>query len=189
MKRDRAAGSARRRGATLATMLAVLAIASAAPAQGVRGGADSVKVRVTGIERLERARDGVGALVEIRVALDHARGFHSWPDDPVVPPELAGLNPIATSVEPVSLPPGAAVEEVAWPEPVAVTVRYSGPPLELLSFVDTTVARVRVRLPPDGVPPGAVAGLRVTLQSCDEEYCYPPRRIALEAPLDAGGNP
>lgn len=172
--------------AALGATVAVLALSRAAPAQGVRGGADSVKVRVAAVERLEGARDGAGALVEIRVALDHARGFHSWPDEPVVPPELAGLNPIATAIEAVSLPAGAEVEEVEWPDPVPVTVRYSGPPLELLSFVDETVARVRVRLPPAGVGAGAAAGLRVTLQSCDEEYCYPPRRVSVEAPLGTG---
>jgi hypothetical protein len=105
----------------------------------------------------------------------------------VVPEELAGLNPIATSIEAVSLPAGAAVETIDWPDPTPVTVRYSGPPLELLSFVETTVAQVRVRLPVGGVAPGSAAGLRVTLQSCDEEYCYPPRRVALEATLDPGG--
>jgi len=187
MRRRSIGWIARESAAALAATVAVLALSSAAPAQGVRGGADSVKVRVAGTERLARPGDGNGALIEIRVELDHARGFHSWPDEPVVPAELAGLNPIATSIEAVSLPAGAAVEAIDWPDPIPVTVRYSGPPLELLSFVETTVARVRVRLPPDGVAAGAAAGLRVTLQSCDEEYCYPPRRVALEAPLEPGG--
>lgn len=181
-------GKGRIPGATVAALaagVAALAVPTEGRAQGVRGGADSVKVRVVGMEALGPVGDG--ALVEIRVALEHARGFHSWPDVPVVPPELAGLNPIATSIEAVSLPAGVAVETVDWPDPVPVTVRYSGPPLELLSFVDTTVARVRLRIPAGGVPAGGAAGLRVTLQSCDEEYCYPPRRVSLEAPLEPGG--
>ncbi|MDT8435764.1 MAG: protein-disulfide reductase DsbD family protein [Gemmatimonadota bacterium] len=170
--------------------LAALALGTARPvaAQGVRGGADSVQVRVAGVERLETVRDGVsgGALVEVRVALEHARTFHSWPDEPVVPAALEGLLPIATAVEVVSLPEGAALESIAWPDPVPVVVRYAGEPLELLSFTDTTVARLRLRLPADGVASDAAARLVVTLQSCDEEYCYPPRRVALEAPLADG---
>jgi hypothetical protein len=191
MRRGGAGRIARSAGAALAATIVALAASPAAPAQGVRGGADSVRVRVAGVKTVEAARDGAGALLEIRVALDHARGFHSWPDEPVVPPELAGLNPIATSIEPVGLPAGVVVESIEWPDPVVVTVRYSGPPLELLSFMDTTVARVLVRLPPGGisaggVPPDATATLRVTLQSCDEEYCYPPRRLSLETPLVPG---
>lgn len=185
MRRGSGAGKAVAAALAVALLSATPALA---PAQGVRGGADSVKVRVAGIERIEAARDGIGALIEVLVALDHARSFHSWPDEPVVPPELEGLNPIATAIEAISLPEGATVEEIAWPDPVRVTVRYAAEPLELLSFVDTTVARVRVRLPPSGVPDGASAGFRVTLQSCDEEYCYPPRRVPLEAPLDPGGD-
>jgi hypothetical protein len=177
------------RGVRTAVAAALSAILVAPPttaaAQGVRGGADSVKVRVAGVERVEAARGGSGGLVEIRVTLEHARGFHSWPDEPVVPPELAGLNPIATAIDVVSLPEGAALEGIDWPDPVPVTVRYATEPLELLSFVDTTLARVRIRLPAAGTPDDAAAGLQVRLQSCDETYCYPPRRVPLVAPLNA----
>ncbi len=152
-----------------------------APAQGVRGGADSVKVRVAGVARRTGAEE-TGPRVEVRVELAHARGFHSWPDEPVVPPELAGLNAIATSIEPVSLPDGATVEEIGWPDPVRVTVRYGESPLEILSFVDTTTAVVRLRLASEPEA-DAVARFRVQLQSCDEQYCYPPRRVEVTAPI------
>jgi hypothetical protein len=161
----------------------------------VRGGADSVRVQLAGVERIppaESADDGTGDIrLGIHVAIVHARHFHSWPDEPVVPPELEGLNPIATSVRVASAPAGVEVEEIEWPEPVTVTVRYTSEPLELLSFVDTTVARLRVRLPEDLVDASAGTGmqdpelleLQVQFQSCDEEYCYPPRRETLSVPL------
>lgn len=164
-------------------------------AQGVRGGADSVRVRLAGVERLAPSGSAdagsSGARLEVRVAIVHARHFHSWPDEPVVPPELKGLNPIATSIRVASAPAGVEVEEIEWPEPVTVTVRYTSEPLELLSFVDTTVARLRVRLPDDAVDASSGAGpayvepleLRIQFQSCDEEYCYPPRRETLSVPL------
>ncbi len=175
-------------------LMAGLAAPSGLPAQGVRGGADSVRVRVAGVEIVEEQdRDGDSALIEIRVAIDHAAGFHSWPDEPVVPPELKGLNPIATSLEVVSVPDGVEIESVDWPDPVTVTVHYTSEPLDLLSFTDTVVARIRVRLPttrdgdPDSVAswPDDRIELQVQFQSCDEEYCYPPRRETLSVSLDA----
>ena len=175
---------------------ALLAAALSAPnsltAQGVRGGADSVRVRIAGVERLA-AQDieGDAPVVEIRVAIDHATGFHSWPDEPVVPPELKGLNPIATSIEVVVAPDGVELESIEWPDPVTVTVRYTSEPLALLSFTGTVVARVRARLPAsqDGdataPSPDDRLELRVQFQSCDEEYCYPPRRETLSVSLHA----
>lgn len=182
----------------LRTAVVLLAAGLASPAglaaQGVRGGADSVRVRVAGVERLE-PRDTVGdaPVVEVRVAIEHAAGFHSWPDEPVVPPELKGLNPIATSIELASAPDGVEIESIEWPDPVTVTVRYTSEPLDLLSFADTVVARVRARLPARrdgdadsaGLAPGDRIELRVQFQSCDEEYCYPPRRETLSVSLDA----
>ena len=161
-------------------------------AQGVRGGADSVRVRLAGVERIDSPNaDGGPASIEVRVAIDHAAGFHSWPDEPVVPSELRGLNPIATSIDLISAPHGVVLESIDWPDPVTVTVRYTSEPLELLSFVDTTVARLRIGLPAgarlkgdtEAGPTGGQLELRVGFQSCDEEYCYPPRRESLLVPL------
>lgn len=159
-----------------------------AAAQGVRGGADSVRVQLAGVERAD-ADAGDAPQVEVRIAIVHAKTFHSWPDEPVVPAELKGLNPIATSIRVASAPQGVELLGVEWPDPVPVTVRYAADPLELLSFVDTTVARLQVRVPPG--PDGDTAGLeadarlelQVQFQSCDEEYCYPPRRETVSVPL------
>ena len=180
--------------AAVSLLVAALGAPTGLSAQGVRGGADSVRVRIAGVERLA-AQDigGDAQVVEIQVAIEHAAGFHSWPDEPVVPPELKGLNPIATSIELTSAPDGVEIESIEWPDPVTVTVRYTSEPLNLLSFTDTVVARIRVRLPgsqdggPDSIRWSSDERLemRVQFQSCDEEYCYPPRRETVSVPLDA----
>ena len=180
--------------AAVSLLVAALGAPTGLSAQGVRGGADSVRVRIAGVERLA-AQDigGDAPVVEIQVAIEHAAGFHSWPDEPVVPPELKGLNPIATSIELTSAPDGVEIESIEWPDPVTVTVRYTSEPLNLLSFTDTVVARIRVRLPgsqdggPDSIRWSSDERLemRVQFQSCDEEYCYPPRRETVSVPLDA----
>ena len=180
--------------AAVSLLVAALGAPTGLSAQGVRGGADSVRVRIAGVERLA-AQDigGDAPVVEIQVAIEHAAGFHSWPDQPVDPPELKGLNPSATSIELTSAPDGVEIESIEWPDPVTVTVRYTSEPLNLLSFTDTVVARIRVRLPasqdggPDSIGWSSDERLemRVQFQSCDEEYCYPPRRETVSVPLDA----
>mgnify|MGYP001811938837 FL=1 len=180
--------------AAVSLLVAALGAPTGLSAQGVRGGADSVRVRIAGVERLA-AQDigGDAPVVEIQVAIEHAADFHSWPDEPVVPPELKGLNPIATSIELTSAPDGVQIESIEWPDPVTVTVRYTSEPHNLLSFTDTVVARIRVRLPgsqdggPDSIRWSSDERLemRVQFQSCDEEYCYPPRRETVSVPLDA----
>lgn len=180
--------------AVVALFTAALSTPNGLAAQGVRGGADSVRVRIAGVEwPAGQDTGGDAPVVEIRVAIEHAAGFHSWPDEPVVPPELKGLNPIATSIELTSAPEGVEIESIDWPDPVTVTVRYTSEPLDLLSFTETVVARIRARLPAslDGGPDSAAVSpddrleLRVRFQSCDEEYCYPPRRETLSVSLAA----
>ena len=178
--------------AVTALIVVALATPTGLAAQGVRGGADSVRVSVAEVERLAvQDAEGDALLLEIRVAIDHAAGFHSWPDEPVVPPELKGLNPIATSIEVVSAPQGVEIETIEWPDPVTVTVLYTNEPLDLLSFTGMTVARLKARLPANqngesnrvAASPDERIELRVQFQSCDEEYCYPPRRETLSVPL------
>jgi hypothetical protein len=163
--------------------LGALAVTLGAPATGradqVPGGADSVKVRADA----EPAVAHPGDEVSIAVVLEHAAGFHSWPNEPVVPPEFAAVRPIATAIEVTSLPEGVAVKGIEWPEPVPVIVRYTRRPVELLSYADTAVAHVRLQLPRDAPLGQANVEIRVRHQSCDERFCYPPRTVALSIPF------
>jgi thiol:disulfide interchange protein DsbD len=166
-------------------VLAVLSTAAAAHAQ-VPGGADSVKVRAYA----EPATVRPGETLSIVVVLDHAAGFHTWPHEPVVPPEFEGLMPIATSVQASSLPEGAAVDVIRWPEPATVTVHYIRDPVELLVYAGEAVVRLDVRFA-TGTPDGAHSvELRVRYQACDERVCYPPKTVSLSVPFSlAPGSP
>lgn len=163
-------------------LLGFSALALGAPetaAAQVPGGADSVKVRAVA----EPAVAHPGDELSIAVVLEHAAGFHSWPHEPVVPPEFAAVNPIATTIEVISLPEGVVVEGVEWPEPVPVIARYTRRPVELLSYVDTAVAHVRLRVSSDAPPSEAKLEIRVRRQSCDARFCYPPRTVTLSIPF------
>jgi hypothetical protein len=88
--------------ALLGSLAVILGAPDTARAVQVPGGADSVKVRAAA----EPAVAHPGGEVSIAVVLEHAAGFHSWPHEPVVPPEFAAVNPIATTIEVTSLPEG-----------------------------------------------------------------------------------
>jgi hypothetical protein len=129
---------------------------------------------VRAFARVERARVSPGDTVGILVTLELAPGFHVWPHQPVLPPALARFTPVATDVSPATLPAGARLGRIDWPEAVPVTVQYVGPPLELLSYTGTVVARVVLTLRPDATPGRATVTLRVRYQPCDDRVCHPP---------------
>jgi hypothetical protein len=95
----------------------------------------------------------------------------------VVPPELGRLRPIPTTIELAPLPEGLALEEVDWPEPVPVTVRYTGGPLEVMSYRGTAAARVHVRVAADAPRGRRTVTLTVRHQVCDERRCYRPTSV------------
>ncbi|KPK80969.1 MAG: hypothetical protein AMS25_08255 [Gemmatimonas sp. SM23_52] len=165
--------------ALLGCLLGIIGVPGRALAVQVPGGADSVKVRALATPANPRAGDQVS----IAVALEHAAGFHSWPHEPVVPPELEGLMPIATTIEVVSLPEGVVVEGIQWPAPVPVIVRYTRGPVLLLAYMDTVIAQLRLRLESDQPAERTSVGLRVRYQACDQRVCYPPRTVGVQVPL------
>jgi DsbC/DsbD-like thiol-disulfide interchange protein len=165
--------------ALLGSLLGIIGVPGTALGTQLPGGADSVKVRALATP----ANPQAGDQVSVAVALEHAAGFHSWPHEPVVPPELRGVMPIATTIEVLSLPEGAVVEEIQWPAPVPVIVRYTRGPVLLLAYTDTAVAQLRLRLESDQPAEGTSVALRVRYQACDERVCYPPKTVGLVVPL------
>ena len=81
--------------AAVALAVAVgLGVPRVASAQ-VEDGTDSVSVRAVPARAVVRPGD----LVPIAVVFDHAEGFHSWPNTPVVPPVYRDVIPIPTAIE------------------------------------------------------------------------------------------
>jgi thiol:disulfide interchange protein DsbD len=164
--------------AVVVAVAAGLAAPPLAHAQ-VEGGADSVEVRAVPAREVVRPGD----LVPIAVVLDHADGFHSWPNRPVLPPPYRDLIPIPTTIEVTTLPTGATVSAIQWPPPVSVRVRYTGRPVDLLAYTGETVAYVPVTLAAEQPEGPADIGLAVRYQACDERLCYPPRDVVLTVPV------
>ncbi len=122
-----------------------------------------------------------GDQVVIAVVLEHRASFHTWPNRPVVPPEFAGVVPIATTVTLGALPPGAELRPLQWPHPDTVTVFYTGTPVPLLSYVGRAIVYVPIQLAPE-TPTGTTRiPLTVRSQTCDERICYFPQTTELQA--------
>ncbi len=143
-------------------------------------GQDSVRVRAVAAKTVVRPGDEV----PVAVILEHAPGFHTWPNTPVVPPPLRAVRPIATALRVVSLPEGAQVGEIQWPEPVSIPVRYTGRRVDLLSYADTVAIYVPLTLAPDQAAGDVTLELRVRYQACDELVCYRPKTVTLAVPLE-----
>lgn len=131
-----------------------------------------------------------GDLVPVAVELTFPKGFHAWPHTPVVPAVFQGLEPIPTDLK-VTAPAGATLGEIQWPIPEAVQVRYTGSPIDLLSFTGTTVIYAPVTLAADQSVGDASVGVKVGYQVCDESVCYPPvhRDVTVALRVVAAGTP
>jgi len=162
----------------LVAAIGVLAFPTTASAQLQRG-MDAVEVRAVAAKPTLRPGDQI----VIAVVYEHKSGFHSWPNQPVIPPELGAFTPIPTTLEVLSVPDDAEVRPIQWPAPEAVEVNYTGTPIQLLSFVDRATAYVPIDLPPTQQLGEFSLELSAGYQACDDRLCYPPQTVALSVPI------
>lgn len=135
----------------------------------------------------QRAQVERGDVVAFAITLDHAPGFHTWPNEPVVPPEFRGLSPIATTLEiPTPLPAQiASIEDIIWPKPSPVPVNSpTGGKVDVLSFHERAVIIVVARVRPDAPLGRFEFAARVGYQACDERGCEAPEEITVSTKVD-----
>jgi thiol:disulfide interchange protein DsbD len=164
----------------LAMWLAIIPFAPAHAQEPVLDWESAVSVRAVAARSTVRPGDQV----PLAVVIEHEEGFHTWPNSPIVPPQFDAFVPIPTTIEAVSLPPGARLGEVQWPPVEPVTVEYTDAPVDLLSYVGTSVAFLPLQLDPEQPIGQATVTLSVRFQSCDDRICYPPRTVELAIPLE-----
>ena len=70
---------------------------------------------VTGRAVAAKATLRPGDQIVIAVVYQHRPDYHTWPNEPVVPPELGAFTPIPTTLEIVAAPSGAEVQPIQWP--------------------------------------------------------------------------
>jgi thiol:disulfide interchange protein DsbD len=163
---------------TLLLISAALTAAADSHAQLQRG-RDAVSVRAVAARSTLRPGDQV----VIAVVYQHKAGFHSWPNEPIVPPELGAFTPIPTTLTIRSVPANAEVRPTQWPAAVPVEVNYTGIQIELLSFVETAIAYVPIDLSPSQAVGDLSIELSAGYQACDDRLCYPPQTVDLTVPI------
>lgn len=127
-----------------------------------------------------------GGTAVVAVVLNHAEGWHSNLNKPVVPDAMEGFVPIPTTIE-ADPAPGITTGPVQWPEAKAVPVDFlfSGEPVDFLTYAGRAVAFVPVRIA-DDAEVGSTLGVEfeITYQACDDMTCLAPetvtRRVAFE---------
>lgn len=155
----------------LSALLAAAAPAAAQPDFGFGGGDDEIVVRAVA----QRDAAHPGGEIVVAVVIDHADGFHTWPNEPVLPQELADFPTTPTLIDvSVDPPGGAAVGPIQWPEPKPTVVNYTGEPLEILFYEGEAVAFVPLRVSRGFEGDEVAVTLKVSYQACDDMICLPP---------------
>lgn len=165
----------------LAALFTLLAPATPAPAaQPPTGG-----VTVRALPQFTEAR--AGDRFAIAVQFTFADNLHIWPNQPVIPKELEGLEAIPTLIE-LGKPALPATVRVGlnagqWPKPESLEVNFTGSPVALLSYKKPTTVFVPVAI--DAAhPPGPLSiPLTVSYQACNDTSCFPPESRDLTVTL------
>lgn len=156
------------------------------PFGGAFGGDDDPTVTAEAFVNASGVAPG-GQFV-VAVVLDHAPTWHSHLNQPIVPPEMDGFIPIATTVTVEST--GATVTQgpIQWPEPHAVKVSFTGTPVDYLVYEGRAIAFVPMLLSQDAAA-GQTVSLSIVLsyQACDDASCLPPEEISFELSIPVVG--
>lgn len=117
-----------------------------------------------------------GGQLTLAVILDHADGWHSNLNEPIVPPEMGDFVPIPTEITVTGA--GVTTGPVQWPEPHAVSVSFTGSPVEFQVYEGRAIAYVPLLIDADAAI-GSELNLTVEVssQSCDDVSCLPPDSV------------
>ena len=129
--------------------------------------------------------------VTIAVVIDHAPNWHVWPNQPELPPELADVMAIPTTITLAETAALSHIGPVQYPEASDVRVEYGTEPVIIKSYKGRAVAFVPVIIAPDAPPGPLTLQISVRYQACDNSICLMPTTAQLEVPIEivAAGSP
>ncbi|MBL0870420.1 MAG: hypothetical protein IBJ18_07590, partial [Phycisphaerales bacterium] len=144
---------------------------------------DVVRVMVEGA--VQRPVAAAGDQFAVAVTFEFTKKMHIWPNAPVIPTELKGLEPIPTLInvrEDAKLPDGVKVypRSAQWPKPQEVEVGFTGAPVKLLSYAEPTTVYIPVVIEPSVKPGEITIPLTVSYQACNDLVCFPEEAVELD---------
>lgn len=162
---------------------ALPAAVSSARAQVENPGGGAVSVRAV----FQKSVVHPGDPVALAVVMDHQTGFHSWPAQDVLPPEVASFA-IRTQIG-VALPLPAWVEKfdgVQYPEPhPAKVANPSGAgTIDAPLYSGRAIGYVRIVIAPNAPPGVQTITVTVSYQACNDKVCQMPEDVALPVSVE-----
>ncbi len=144
---------------------------------------DVVRVMVEGA--VQRPVAAAGDQFALAVKFEFMKKIHIWPNVPVVPAEMKGLEPIPTLInvrEGAKLPDGVKVypRSAQWPRPQEVEVGFTGAPVKLLSYAEPTTVFIPVVIESSAKPGEVTIPLTVSYQACNDMVCFPEEVVELD---------
>ncbi|MBX3357282.1 MAG: thioredoxin family protein [Phycisphaeraceae bacterium] len=148
---------------------------------------DDAPVAISAIA--QRTTTQPGDRFAVAVVLEFAEGWHVWPHVPVVPKELDGVTATPTDLgipsEGTSKGITAFPSLAQWPKPAAVeTGAFTGDPIRLLSYAQSAVIFLPVRVDDNATPGPAHVSVEVSFQACNETTCQPPTSLTATAAFE-----
>ncbi len=119
-----------------------------------------------------------GSTLVIAVTLNHAEGFHTWPNQPIIPEELGDFPATATTITIINQAEleaaGIEVGPIQWPDTHTVQVRFLGPPIDLETYDADATAYIPIRIADDAQLADLEFTIETYFQACDDFTCLPP---------------
>ncbi|MBC7834482.1 MAG: thioredoxin family protein [Phycisphaerales bacterium] len=143
-------------------------------------------VVVTGIAQKNIVRPG--DQIAIAIVLDHLDGFHTWPNQDVLPSTLAAI--VEVNKTRMALPetkPGwiDRFGAIQWPEPHAARVADpdTGNPIDVPTYGGRAIAYIPITISASAAAGPVTLPVVVSFQSCDDRACRFPEDIPVEVTL------
>jgi thiol:disulfide interchange protein len=171
----------------LIALFGLVALAPLAPAQldfGMqKGSVAQPEEEVVVSAAISTSKAAPNDQVVLAVTLDIAPGWHTWPNQPVLPGSLAGFPAVPTEITLKDLPEGIKIGPIQWPETKPEVVSFAGG-VEIQFYKGEAIAYVPLLIE-DGAALGArTITVEVSYQACDDQVCLMPTTETRTLTLD-----
>jgi len=124
-------------------------------------------------------------VIALQVAYDE--GWHSWPNQPVIPPELGDFEAIPTTVAKSGDAKWYTVHAdfVQWPQAHETTsAGFTGTPMKVLTYGGTVTVYVPISLASDAPLGKQTIAVEYAFQACNDATCVAPTSVTASTEIE-----